>query len=251
MKTSQRRALSTDPVDCRECSIGKCDFFQDLQETDSYSRNPPIEAMRFTSGSTLYNTDDPGEWLFTVREGLVKLIQYLPDGTYRIVRLLRPGAVAGMEALLARPYEHTAVTLQPTLVCRIPIEIILQLDSNRPRFHRQLREHWHTSLQEADEWLIELSTGHARARVARLFLFLLDASGTECDLFSREDIGAMLGLTTETVSRVIADFKRTDLIIETGPLRCHCSVPALREISFEVSTLANGNSPQGTSDDAK
>ena len=71
---------------------------------------------------------------------------------------------------------------------------------------------WQRALSEADAWLTELSTGSARQRVARLLLRLVrDRESSECDLFSREDMGAMLGITTETTSRTIAEFKRQGL----------------------------------------
>jgi CRP/FNR family transcriptional regulator, anaerobic regulatory protein len=76
---------------------------------------------------------------------------------------------------------------------------------------------WQRALSEADAWLTELSTGSARQRVARLLLRLVrDRESSECELFSREDMGAMLGVTTETTSRTIAEFKRQSLLVETS-----------------------------------
>lgn len=233
MKKNSRDALSKGPSDCRGCVIREFDIFADLLESDFNLIDRPIEAMRFATDSTLYCTNDPGRWLFTIRKGLVKLTQYLPEGVHRIVRLLRPGAVAGMEALLGNSYEHTAKTIQPTMVCRIPVEVVLRLETDTPRLHHQLMERWHTLLHDADEWLIELSTGHARARMARLLLFLLDTADDECELLNREDMGAILGLTTETASRTVAEFKRAGAIQEIGPHLCACNVGMLRNISRE------------------
>lgn len=233
MKVYNKNALSVDVVDCRKCTVHKCKFFADLQEGDPSLAEHPIRAFRYASGSTLYNTGDPGNWVFTVREGLIKLVLHLPDGTQRIVRLLRKEAVTGLETLFDPVYGHTAIILQPTLICRIPVELIRRLDATKPHLHRQIMKFWHKALQDADEWLLKLSTGHARARVARMVLFLLPTSESECDLFNREDVGAILGLSTETSSRTIAEFKREGLIIETGPNRCHCDVDALREAAME------------------
>ncbi len=56
----------------------------------------------------------------------------------------------------------------------------------------------------------------AKQRVARLLLRLVrDDNNSECLLFSREDMGAMLGITTETASRAIAGFKRKSLLVDT------------------------------------
>ncbi|HFD87669.1 MAG TPA: helix-turn-helix domain-containing protein, partial [Gammaproteobacteria bacterium] len=84
---------------------------------------------------------------------------------------------------------------------------------------------------EADAWVTELSTGSARQRVARLLLRLVrDEDSSECTLFGREDMGAMLGITTETASRTIADFKRKNLIVETTSNHFLCDVPNLERL---------------------
>jgi CRP-like cAMP-binding protein len=148
-----------------------------------------------------------------VRRGLVKLVQYVEDGGQRIVRLLKQGDVAGIEALLGRNYQHDAVLLDTTQVCRIPVDVINALNDNTPRLHRRLMGAWDRALSDADRWLTELSTGTAKERVIRLFVTLDELCKEEYFYMpSREDIGSMLGITTETASRIVAELKRAELI---------------------------------------
>ena len=232
MKKSPGEAISAEPVGCRECTLRSCFLFAVRERADLKSIVESVEALRFASGSTLYNTGDPGERIFIIHEGLVKLVQYLADGTQRIVRLLHPGTIAGLDALVGHSYEHTAVALQSTSVCRISIDAVRRLDAADPDLHWQLIKRLKRALHEADEWLTELSTGSARARLARLLVSLAPAAGT-CEIFSREDLGAILGVTTETASRTMAEFKREGLVVETGMYRCRCIVETLREIATE------------------
>jgi CRP-like cAMP-binding protein len=156
--------------------------------------------------------------MFTIRSGALKLVQFLPDGNQRIVRLVRATDVVGLEALLGQPYQHDAVVLQPTQACSLPTSVVEALSESNPKLHKELLSRWQHALEEADAWLTELSTGSAKQRVARLLLRLVRNEETsECDLFSREDMGAMLGITTETASRTIAEFKRSSLLVETRP----------------------------------
>jgi CRP-like cAMP-binding protein len=98
--------------------------------------------------------------------------------------------------------------------------------------HRELLNRWQRALKEADAWLTELSTGSAKQRIARLLLRLAqDNPGSECQLFAREDMGAMLGITTETASRTIAEFKRKSLLAETGPNHFLLDLPNLKRIA--------------------
>jgi len=62
-------------------------------------------------------------------------------------------------------------------------------------------------------------------------LRLIDTDGRGlCELFNREDIGAMLGITTETASRVIAEFKRNGTLEHIGPGEFRCRPEALQAL---------------------
>ncbi|HHL45885.1 MAG TPA: helix-turn-helix domain-containing protein, partial [Gammaproteobacteria bacterium] len=58
-----------------------------------------------------------------------------------------------------------------------------------------------------------------------------DRESSQCELFSREDMGAMLGLTTETASRTIADFKRRGLLAQTASNQYFCDIPNLEVLA--------------------
>lgn len=223
------------PPQCRSCGIRDLVLFADLRQTDFSLIHLPIEEVRFKPGESLYHAGDSKPYLFTLREGTVKLVQYLPDGSHRIVRLLRQGAVAGLEALLGEPYAHTATALQPVLTCRIPRAVVDRLSAETPRLHTQLMKRWHQSLQQADDWLTELSTGSARLRLARLLLQMLDATdGDICHLPIREDVGAMLAITMETASRTVAEFRRAGLIADVGDHLVRCNREGLEDVVAEA-----------------
>lgn len=209
-------------------------LFAELQEADFEQIHDPIDQFSLRPGMTLYHAGDTGEYMFTVRTGSLKLVQYLPDGSQRIVRIVRGTDVLGLEAVLDDPYHHDAIALQVTEVCRFPARLVRELGQNNPHLHRELMTRWQRALTEADAWLTELSTGSARQRVARLLLRLArDRESSECHLFGREDMGAMLGVTTETTSRTIAEFKRQGLLVETTPNLFLLDIPNLRRIADE------------------
>lgn len=219
-------------ADCRNCALRASVLFAGLEETDFEKIHDPIDQFSLKPGTPLYLTHDQGEFMFTVRSGALKLVQYLADGSQRIVRIVRGTDVLGLEALLGETYHHDAIALQPTEVCRFPTRIVQKLSEENPGLHRELMTRWQHALNEADAWLTELSTGSARQRVARLLLRLVrDRESSECQLFSREDMGAMLGITTETASRTIAGFKRESLLVESRPNSFLLDIPNLRRIA--------------------
>jgi CRP-like cAMP-binding protein len=192
----------------------------------------PIDEGRYGRGGRLYRSGGSPNYLFTVREGLVKLERYLPDGTQRIVRLARPGDLIGLEALLGTPYGHDAVVLEPVLACRIPVDVIKELDRQVPEFAQKLMERWQRALTEADSWLTGRATGSTQVRVARLLIHLVgdDPEGS-CYLPGREYIAAIIGTATETASRVVAEFRRSGFIEESGPHRVRVDQGMLGKIA--------------------
>jgi CRP/FNR family transcriptional regulator len=218
----------------RNCTLRASVLFAGLEEGDFEQIHEPIDQFELKPGSVLYRSGDVSDHMFTVRTGSLKLVQYLPDGSQRIVRLARATDVVGLEALLETNYQHDAVTLQRTEVCRFPARAVRRLGQENELLHRELMTRWQRALSEADAWLTELSTGSARQRVARLLLRMVrDREGSACELFSREDMGAMLGITTETASRTIAEFKRQSLLVEVSTNRFLLDLPNLRRIAQE------------------
>lgn len=219
-------------ANCRDCVLRTSVLFAGLQEPDFERIHDPIDQFTLKPGGYLYHAGDAGDALFTVRGGALKLVQYLPDGSQRIVRLAQPADVLGLEAILNTTYQHDAVALQVTDVCRYPARLVRDLSRDNPALHHELMLRWQRALSEADAWLTELSTGSARQRVARLLLRLAhDHDSGDCHLFSREDMGAMLGVTTETASRTIAEFKRQRLLVETASSRFQLDLPNLRRVA--------------------
>jgi CRP-like cAMP-binding protein len=192
-----------------------------------------IDDITVEPGESVYRMGDPGSAAFTLREGVVKLVQYLPDGAHRIVRLVRPHDVLGLEALLSLRYQHDAIVVQPASLCRIPASVLHRLDREQPKLHQELLRRWQRALNEADAWLTELSTGSARQRVVRLLLRLVDERGMGvCPLFSRKDMGAMLGVTTESASRAVAELKREGVLQESAR-GFQCDLAALKRIATD------------------
>lgn len=230
MRSSRVDAAWKGTAECERCSIRDLVPFADLTEPDFKLIHLPIDEIELEPGSVLYSAGGAGESLYTIRSGLVKLVQYLPEGNLRIVRLLGVGATAGLEAVVGLPYEHTAIVLQRALVCRVPRQVVDRLNRETPRLHCQLMLRWHAALKQADDWLTELSTGKATQRFARLLLHIVAPDGS-APLFTREDLGAMLGITTEHASRTVTEFKRNGAIFDVTTHRCVCDRAKLERIA--------------------
>jgi CRP-like cAMP-binding protein len=184
-------------------------LFAHLTEDDLQTINVPVDDLQIGVGASLFGEGDAALGIFTLRKGMLKLVRSTADGRQRIVRLLRPGDVAGLSALAIPRYDCDAVALTDVSVCRVPLAVIHTLQTQSPRLHQKLMEKWSVALKGADDWLVDINFGTARARVSNFVLKMRgEADADVVTLFAREDMGAMMDLKMETVSREISALVR-------------------------------------------
>ena len=199
--------------DCRSCGIRDMVLFADLNEQDFGMIHAPIDDLEIRAGTPVFQEGAAAVGIFTLRTGMIKLVRSTSDGRQRIVRVLRPGDVAGLEALAHARYDTDAVALNDVAVCRIPLSVIQTLGAQSPRLHQRLMEKWSGTLREADDWLADLNFGSARNRVSNFVLKMRSTTDAQfVTLFAREDMGAMLDLKMETVSREISALVRDQIL---------------------------------------
>ncbi len=211
--------------DCRNCGIRDMVLFANLNEQDFNLIHAPIDDLVYQAGDALYEELSVALGVFTVRQGMLKLVRVSADGRERVVRVLVPGDVAGLEALATGRYGSQAVALSEVSLCRIPLEVMHQLSANSPRLHRELMKKWQSALKQADDWLADLNFGSARQRVGSLIRKMYEVSndGT-ATLFGRDDMGAMTDLKLETVSREVSALVRAEVIRPLDKLGRHYEV---------------------------
>ena len=82
-----------------------------------------------------------------------------------------------------------------------------------PRLHNRLMQKWQQALKGADDWLADLNFGTARQRVSKFILKMRHIDlPDQSSMFSREDMGAMMDLKLETVSREVSGLVRDQVI---------------------------------------
>lgn len=213
-------------ADCVHCGIRKLMLFSGVPDSGFEHLLKPVDNLIYRTGATLYEEGSPGQSVFSIRRGLVKLLYRTPDGNQRIVRLLGKGVTIGLELLdQGTGYHHTAVAVQDLDLCSIPLATLRDLEMRFPALCDKVRQQVQHQVDRADHWIKALNTGVTRARIAQLLLLLMEIGADrngDIQLLPREDMAAVVGVTTETASRVIAEFRRLGLLtkVANGIFRC-------------------------------
>jgi CRP/FNR family transcriptional regulator, anaerobic regulatory protein len=203
---------------CAACGVREFALFGALDEAALGEIHYHIADLALEPGDSLYQGQASGTALFTVRSGVVRLERLSDNGQSRILRLAGRGDLIGQEALLHQSYAADAVACTPVQACRIPRVLIDELLGDHPELARALMKRWQRALDDADEWMTELSSGSARHRMLRLLLKLGETSDTETVwLPTRQQMGAMLDMTLETASRLVSTLRREGVLEDTGP----------------------------------
>jgi CRP-like cAMP-binding protein len=205
---------------------------QVLQQSDS---------VTLRAKQVMYAQGAPAEALFMIRRGAVKLLSAEGDHQQpHLVRWMKGGHVLGLETVAGGTYRHTAVAIEALECCRIPLPVVDYLENAGRGFYRAVLYQAQAASDEADSFIATLSTGSAEQKLARLLLKLGSMhEGRYCVSLRRTDIGAALGTTMETASRMMAEFRRRGIVQAAGR-RLHCDRCALQAIAGTPQVCSNG-----------
>lgn len=208
---------------CEPCSVRKVAASGDIPMDRLDNLLGQVESVHFPARSEVFSQDEPGKRVFVIRRGLIKLVHDNESGVRRTVRLMIHGDALGLEVLVDGRYRHTALAVEDVEACILPTRVLEDLDAHSQCMHRELIGQWQHSLDQADTVITRMSSGRARERVANYLLFVGRATEGDPDgLLGRDEMAAILDLTTETVSRVMSEFRREGIVNNHAALKRVC-----------------------------
>lgn len=178
------------------------------------------KARQIKKKQIIYYEGDPASGIYLILSGQVKSVKLNSDGRELLTAIHGPEEYLGIHALLSGDlYTETVEALDDSTLCFIPRETIEDILNKYTDASRQFIQILASSLKEKEEQLLELAYNSVRKRMAQTLLKLsLQQSGGAANSLriSREDLAAMAGMATETVSRTLSDFKDEGIIEKKG-----------------------------------
>ncbi len=201
---------------CAQCSMHQLCLPMGLDDDDIGRLDQIIgKRRRLERDERLYQMDEPFRNLYAIRFGHFKTYQINAAGEQQITGFQMAGELLGMDAISGDRHHCDAVALEDSEVCEIPFFRLEELFGQVPTLLR----HFHRIMSQeiTREQNVMLLLGNMRAE-QRFAVFLVNLSaryqarGYASTGFalrmSREDIGNYLGLTIESVSRLLSRFKK-------------------------------------------
>jgi len=205
---------------CSACSMHQLCLPMGLEDADIDRLDKIIgKRRRLERDEALYKMGDPFRNLYAVRFGHFKTYQINAAGESQITGFQMAGELLGMDAISGDRHHCDAVALEDSEVCEIPFAHLEELFGQVPALLRHFHRIMSQEITREQNVMLLLGNMRAEQRFA-VFLINLSAryaargySATRFQLrMSREDIGNYLGLTIESISRLLSRFKKLGLV---------------------------------------
>ncbi len=220
-------------IHCHDCSISQlCIPFSlnnsELDLLDSIiERKKPIQ-----KGETLFKAGD---------ELKVKSYTITEQGDEQITGFHLAGDLIGFDAVTRQFHPSFAQALETSMVCEIPYEVLDELSGKMSKLRQQIMRLMSNEIISDQEMILLLSKKNAEERLAA-FLNSLSTRFSRRGFSPREfrlamtrgDIGNYLGLTVETISRLLGRFQKIGLIKVKGKYVTILDPIALSQIAGSV-----------------
>lgn len=225
---------------CSNCNLRElCQPCCGLTGTDKDIANHPLfKRSRVRRGECLYRTGDPFMSLYAVRNGCFKSIVLHEDGRRdQVTGFSIEGEVMGMDGIATERHACNAIALEDSIVCAIPYALLQEVAHRIPKLQRHIHRTMSREIVREHGVMLLLGSMNANERVATFLLNLSQrctahgGSPSNLDLhMTREEIGSFLGLTLETVSRILSKFQEEGLLSVQKKMICSMDLARLRQV---------------------
>jgi CRP/FNR family transcriptional regulator len=163
--------------------------------------------------------------LYAVRSGSFKSYISDKDGVEQITGFHFPGDIIGFDALKDQVHQSYSKALETAMVCELPYDTLEVVSERYPALRKQIMKFMSAEIKHDHELMMLLSKRSAEERLLHFISHLsqrFDERGYSARQFNlsmtRNEIGNYLGLTVETISRLLTRFQKEDLIKVDGKL---------------------------------
>jgi CRP/FNR family transcriptional regulator len=198
--------------------------FANLNGAEIETLNKNKSCTLYKKGQALFHMNTRPLGVFCVNSGTIKVYRVGVDGKEQIIKVSAGGDLLGYKALLSsQQYEHTAVALEDCVVCFIPKEEFLKLLQPESQFYMTLLKAVCEEHSQITNRMTQMAQMSVRQRLALTLLMLKDTYGIEQKQqgeieinLSREDLSNIVGTATESLIRLLNQFKKEGLISSKG-----------------------------------
>ena len=207
---------------CDKCSLDSSSIFKYLKPDEVTTINFEKDFRHYKRGDILYQEGNRISGFYCVNSGIIKVFKTGFDGKEQIIRFAKKGDIIAYRSVLSNELACTsAKVIEDCQVCFIPSEILISFIKTNSSFALELMKLACHELGEANSFITDIAQKTVRERLAEVLLFLVTDFGLDNQQFlnislTREELANIVGTATESVIRLLSEFKSDKLVELNG-----------------------------------
>jgi CRP-like cAMP-binding protein len=222
---------------CNKCALESGSLFKHLTPDEVITINFQKEFRRYKRGDVLYQEGNRISGFYCINSGIIKVYKTGFDGKEQIIRFARSGDIIAYRSVLSNEAACTsAKVIEDCQVCFIPSEILISLIKTNSDYALELLKLACHELGEANSFITDIAQKTVRERLAEVLLFLVNDFGVDGEQYlqislTREELANIVGTATESVIRLLSEFKSDKLVELNGRKIRIMNIKGLEKIS--------------------
>ncbi|MDA3880204.1 MAG: Crp/Fnr family transcriptional regulator [Prolixibacteraceae bacterium] len=220
-----------------ETNLSGFKFFKHLNDTEIGKLNYDKTCQLYKKGSVIYREGTRLTGFYCVTRGILKIYKTGIDGKEQIIRFVKGGDIIAFRSLLSQELAcTTAKVIDDAVLCHIPYPTLLFMLQNNWKFSHWMIQILCRELREANDYITDIAQKTVRERLAEVLLLLKDSFDVDENnvlqiALTREELANMVGTATESVIRLLSEFKQDKLIELKGRKIRFLDIPTLRRMA--------------------
>lgn len=222
---------------CEKCALDNNSIFKHLTADEAQQLNYEKDHRVYKRGDVLYKEGNRISGFYCISNGIIKVYKTGLDGKEQIIRFARPGDIIAYRSVLSsEPACTTSEVIEDCHVCFIPSEHLISLIRKNSTFAVELLKLTCHELGEANSYITDIAQKTVRERLAEVLVQLIQDFGLDEQKFlkislTREELANIVGTATESVIRLLSEFKNDKLVELNGRKIKIISIKGLEKIS--------------------
>jgi CRP-like cAMP-binding protein len=203
---------------CDKCAVETNSLFRHITRDELDKINFEKDFRHYRRGDVLYQEGNRINGFYCINSGIIKVFKTGFDGKEQIIRFAKKGDIIAYRSVISNePACTTAEVIEESNVCFIPSEILFTFVKTNPAFSFELMKLTCHELEEANSYITDIAQKTVRERLAEILLHLVGEFGLDEGKYlkislTREELANIVGTATESVIRLLSEFKSDKLI---------------------------------------
>lgn len=204
---------------CKQCNLEIKTIFKKLspEQIEYATNNKSCSVVK--KGTVLYQEGNRISGIYCINKGVLKIYKTGTEGKEQIIKFAKKGDVIGYRSVIISEPACTSVkVIEDAVLCFISSQELYHLLRENSEFGIEMLQIACKELGEANDYITDIAQKSVKERLAEILLHLKDEFGVNNEEvinlnLTREELANIIGTATESVIRLLSEFK-SDGIIE-------------------------------------